>query len=65
VLDIRLPILATWLALTRDGQVHENLSQVEAAQAIRRAMHGLDPFEDEARSRSTQQSHAADARVAA
>jgi hypothetical protein len=53
------------LQTVRDGQVHEDLSQAQAAQAIRRAMHGLDPFEDESRSRSMQQSQAADARVAA
>ena len=51
------------LQTVRDGQVHEDLSQAQAAQAIRRAMHGLDPFEDD--SRSMQQSQAADARVAA
>jgi hypothetical protein len=53
------------LQRVRDGQVHENLSHAEAAQAIRRAMHGLDPFEDESRSRSMQQSQTADTRVAA
>ena len=48
-----------------DGQTRENLSQEEAAQAIRRAMRGLDPFESKPRSISAQQSHADDVRVAA
>jgi hypothetical protein len=53
------------LQTARDGQTRENLSQEEAAQAIRRAMRGQSPFGNEPRSISMQQSHADDVRVAA
>jgi hypothetical protein len=53
------------LQTVRDGQTRENLSQEEAAQAIRRAMRGQNPLVSEPRSISRQQSHSDDVRVAA
>jgi hypothetical protein len=53
------------LQTERDGQARQNLSQVEAAEAISRAMRGLDPLPGEARATFEQQEYAADVLVAA
>jgi hypothetical protein len=53
------------LQTERDGQARQSLSQVEAAEAISRAMRGLDPLAGEARSAAERQEYAADVLVAA
>jgi hypothetical protein len=53
------------LQTERDGQARQNLSQAEAAEAISRAMRGLDPLAGEDRSAPEQQMYAADVLVAA
>jgi hypothetical protein len=53
------------LQTERDGQARQSLSQAEAADAINRAMRGLDPFADEDRSAPEQQVYAADVLIAA